>query len=279
MIEKKKTDKEGPKIARKKKLTPVVNEAKKLRLAIFDLTDCEGCELELINLREKLTTIYEQTDIVNWRLASNNKDYGPFDATFIEGSPITESDIETVKLARASSKLIISLGSCADLGGIQAILNSDQWKEGIREVYGKDYKTNSKPPKPLTYYIDVDIHLPGCPVNQDELLGVLTSLVALKSPTPATYPVCLECKERENDCLLLAGQPCLGPITKGGCQAICPSRGLRCWGCFGLLPGGNPKAIKKMFEKKFGKEKTKKIMEVFYSHQVDYIELFQGEDK
>ena len=123
---------------------------KKLKIAIFDLTDCEGCELELINLREKLAKVAEQTDIANWRFASHNHDLGPFDITFIEGSPITEGDIEAVKQARAASRLVVALGSCADLGGLQASLGAKAWTQGLKEVYGEKYQTKSKPPKPLS---------------------------------------------------------------------------------------------------------------------------------
>ena len=66
---------------------------KKLKIAIFDMTDCEGCELEFINLREKLARLADSADFANWRLASDNHNPGPFDVTFIEGTPITEEDI------------------------------------------------------------------------------------------------------------------------------------------------------------------------------------------
>jgi sulfhydrogenase subunit delta len=243
----------------------------KLRIAIFDLTDCEGCELQLINLREKLALVNEQTEIANWRLASENKNRGPFDVTFIEGSPITDVDIELVKQARANSKLIITLGSCAALGGVQSSIN---WAKELSNVYGKDYKTKSKPPKPVGYYVNVDLHLPGCPVNTEEIADFISAILINKKPTEARYPVCLECKSNENNCLLLEGQPCLGPITKGGCNAACPDRGLRCWGCFGALRGGNAKALKNLFDKKFGEERTKQLLEIFYSNQNEFKELY-----
>ena len=246
----------------------------KLKIAIFDMTDCEGCELEFINLREKLTSIAEQTDIANWRLGSTNNDPGPFDVTFIEGTPITEADIEMVKQARAASRIIVSLGSCADLGGVQSWIGEAGWKKGVKLVYGENYKTNSKAPKPISYYIDVDVHLPGCPVNQNELAEFLGALLAGRMPTEARFPVCLECKARENECLLIAGEACLGPVTKGGCEAACPSRGLRCWGCFGALRGGNTKAMKKILTEKFGKVRAEQLLATFYSQQDEYKELY-----
>jgi len=245
----------------------------KPRIAIFDLTDCEGCELEFINLREKLTETLGQVDVANWRLGSTNTDSGPYDVTFIEGTPITEDDIATVKQARAVSRLVVSLGSCADLGGVQSWLGVSARKEGLKLVYGEKYKSSGMAPKPISYYIDVDIHLPGCPINPNELADLLGALLAGRMPTEARFPVCLECKARENECLLLAGQACLGPVTKGGCEAACPSKGLRCWGCFGALRGGNLKAMQKLLNEKFGKERTNQLLAIFYSQQDEYKEL------
>jgi sulfhydrogenase subunit delta len=247
------------------------------KVAIFDLTDCEGCELEFINMREKLTALIGQVEFANWRLGSNNINTGPFDVTFIEGTPISDADIQLVKQARAVSRVVISLGSCADLGGIQSSIGKSGWKEGIKLVYGEKYKTTSRPPKPLSYYIDVDFRLPGCPVNTTELEGVLGALLAGKMPTEKRSPVCLECKAKENSCLLLEGEPCLGPVTKGGCDALCPSKGLRCWGCFGALRGGNQQSLKKMLDAKHGKARTEQVFEAFMSQQDEFKEMYPRE--
>jgi coenzyme F420-reducing hydrogenase gamma subunit len=250
---------------------------KKLKIAVFDMTDCEGCEVVMVGLREKLVHLAGQTIIANWRLASHNTNSGSFDITFIEGSPISETDIEAVKQIRAASKIVIALGSCAVMGGVQAALGPKEWQKSLAEVYGKDYKTKSKSPKPLSYYIDVDYAIPGCPVDASELADFIAAVLANRKPTEIRYPVCLECKARENECLLLEGQPCLGPVTKGGCEAACPSRGLRCWGCFGALRGGNQKALKNNFEKKFGKERTEQLLGAFFTEQTEYKELYPKE--
>ena len=253
------------------------NLKKKLKVAIFDMTDCEGCELTFINLREKLNKLTEYVDFANWRLASSNQNPGPFDITFIEGTPITSSDIELAKQARAVSKIVISFGSCADLGGVQSLIGKTGWENGLPLVYGEKYKTNSKAPKPLSYYIEVDFKLPGCPVSESELESVLGALIVGKNPKEKRFPVCFECKADENTCLLLEGEPCLGPVTKGGCGAACPSKGLRCWGCFGALRGGNQKALKKMLDAKYGKARTEQLFEAFMSQQNEFKEMYPKE--
>ena len=218
---------------------------KPLKLAIFDLTDCEGCELQFLALREKLAESGHDFAIENWRLGSAHRNPGPFDVTFIEGSPITEADIETVKQARRLSQTIITLGTCADLGGVQAMLPEVTRARGLADIYGKKYKTTTKPPKPVSYYIDVDIHLPGCPVNPAELEKLLECLAVGKKFKPSSKTVCFDCKARGNACLFLDEGFCLGPVTKGGCGAPCPAAGLRCYGCFGPIPDANLAALEK----------------------------------
>jgi len=37
--------------------------------------------------------------------------------------------------------------------------------------------------------------------------------------------------------LLVQGLVCLGPVTRGGCNALCVQRRMPCTGCFGALDG------------------------------------------
>lgn len=249
---------------------------KKPKIAIFDLTDCEGCELQFLALREELAREGHDFEITNWRLAGEPESTGPFDVTFIEGSPMTDHDIEVVKQARKVSQKIISLGVCASLGGVQASLKSSSRKNSIADVYNQKYQAKGRAPKPLSYYIDVDIELPGCPVNTQELKKLLSDLLIGKKFVPAYFPVCLECKENQAECLFLEEGFCLGPVTKGGCGAICPSRGLRCYGCFGPLPGTNLRALKKAA--KIEKGQLEKKIELFFSETNEYKE-YKIEDK
>jgi sulfhydrogenase subunit delta len=243
----------------------------KLKLAIFDLTDCEGCELQFLALREKLAEAGHDLFIANWRLVTAHNEPGPYDITFIEGSPITETDIEIVKQARRVSKKIISLGTCANLGGIQASLPASQRSKNLKDIYGAKYIEKTKAPKPLSYYIDVDISLPGCPVSPIELERLLVCLFANKKFIPAYAPVCFDCKVAGNACLFLDEGFCLGPVTKGGCGAPCPKAGLRCYGCFGPINGANlaalPKAAPHLEEKNINKS-----LELFMKESDEYKE-------
>ena len=243
-----------------------------LKLAVFDLTDCEGCELQFLALREKLSALGNDFEIANWRLLSSVSNPGPFDVTFIEGSPITEVDIEIVKMARAVSKTIVTLGTCAFLGGVQAALPDNSRPKNIAKVYGSKYKTNSKPPKPVSYYIDVDINIPGCPVNPEELERLLACLFSGKEFANIKHSVCLECKAKGNTCLFLEDGFCMGPVTRGGCGAICPTNGLRCYGCFGPSDSANLKALKNVAGKYIDEKYLDNNIELYFKNSDEYKE-------
>jgi sulfhydrogenase subunit delta len=64
------------------------------------------------------------------------------------------------------------------------------------------------------------------------------------NPEIPDYPVCAECKIKENVCLFDMGQTCLGPVVRAGCGAICPSNGVGCEGCRGIIRHANQNAMK-----------------------------------
>ncbi len=80
-------------------------------------------------------------------------------------------------------------------------------------------------------------------MSMPEFLKVLKSLLAGQDPIKPDTAVCVECKLKENECVFDKGMVCLGPITKSGCDAICPSFGQFCTGCRGLISNPNKNAM------------------------------------
>ena len=79
----------------------------------------------------------------------------------------------------------------------------------------------------------------GCPIDRNEFLKVVQDFIVGKIPREVEQPVCIECREKENKCLLQHGEQCMGPVTHGGCDAVCPSSSIACTGCRGPLPDSN----------------------------------------
>jgi coenzyme F420-reducing hydrogenase gamma subunit len=107
-------------------------------------------------------------------------------------------------------------------------------------VYGAGSGFESFPPAPFRNFVSVDFSITGCPPEKPDLLALLGALLAGTLPPVPCYPVCTECRSRENLCLLLErNQLCLGPIIQGGCNARCPATGIPCEGCRGPVPEAN----------------------------------------
>ncbi len=242
----------------------------KPKVAIFEFTDCEGCEVALVSLREKILTLEKRINIVNWRLGQEDNKPGPYDVTIIEGTPITQHEVDTLKKLREESGILIGLGACACLGGIPGIMNKDKRKKWYKKIYGDKYKPRGIDALPLSAHVQVDFLIHGCPVNGDELVRILEELLSGKTPKYRGYSVCFECKQAGNDCRLLDKKPCLGPITQGGCDAICVSSGSPCYGCFGPREGAEVRNLLKILNDITDKKEIERYFSMFLKKREEY---------
>ncbi len=118
-------------------------------------------------------------------------------------------------------------------------------------------------PYSLNEVIDVDFYVPGCPPTSKIFLEAVNTLLSGKIPEKgyvfgSRKSLCAECPLNEtkpekikikefkrpyeivldpNKCYLAQGVVCLGPVTRGGCEALCIKGGMPCTGCFGPLDG------------------------------------------
>ncbi len=111
----------------------------------------------------------------------------------------------------------------------------------------------------LDQVIDVDYYLPGCAPTPALFLKAVTALLEGALPPKGSVlapdvALCDECPRRDSkpeklaladfkrvtevvlkqdECLLAQGVLCLGPATRGGCEALCVQGNMPCTGCFG----------------------------------------------
>ncbi len=111
----------------------------------------------------------------------------------------------------------------------------------------------------LDQVVDVDYYLPGCPPTpkllKEALLALLSGAVPPKGSVLAPdIALCDECPRKESKptdlkftefkrphwtiidpeiCMLAQGVVCMGPATRGGCEAVCTKGNMPCTGCFG----------------------------------------------
>jgi len=211
----------------------------KPRVAFFDFASCEGCQLQVINLEEDLLQLLESIDVVSFREAT--KDHSDdYQLAFVEGSVTRRSDEDRLKKIRSNAKILVALGSCATLGGINCIKNFLPEEYVRKFVYGnKAPQYETYPARPLKAVVPVDFEIPGCPINRKEFAAVVKALLLGKRPQLPNFPVCVECKMVENKCVFDKGMTCMGPVTRAGCGACCVTEGSFCWGCRGLVDDPN----------------------------------------
>ncbi|MDK2781184.1 MAG: sulfhydrogenase subunit delta [Archaeoglobi archaeon] len=247
----------------------------KLKVGIFGFTGCAGCQLMILNLEDELLDIFKRLDVCAFPLASSEMRDETLDVAFVEGSITTEEQRRELEEIRERSKILVAIGNCATLGGVQAIPSGLKTpEERLREVYG-EVLWKIEDSKPLSEFVKVDAELFGCPIEKEEFVELLRYLLRGYLPPARDYPVCLECKFRDNECLLLKGEICLGALTVGGCKARCPSLKVPCLGCRGVLKDeARIKSAVKLFEEcGVAPEDVKRVLRIFSANYPDVMEV------
>jgi F420-non-reducing hydrogenase small subunit len=108
----------------------------------------------------------------------------------------------------------------------------------------------------LEDFVPVDYFLPGCPPTPEWILKAVEAIASGNLPPRGAVlaldkTVCDTCPRQKTDkkvkefrrhheiipdperCLLEQGIICMGPATRGGCGALCPSANMPCRGCYG----------------------------------------------
>lgn len=222
---------------------------KKPRVGIFSITSCAGCQFTILFLRDVLMDLFDSLDIINFPMLKSKNEEGPFDVSFIEGTVVREEEIEYITEIREKSNVVVALGTCATYGGVPCIKDFGYEADLPEEFCPQLPYLHSVKASGIRQYIRVDYYLRGCPPVKEEIVQLVKDLlVGKKRPEEPNFPVCMECRRLENPCLLQQDIFCMGPVTHGGCDALCPSNGISCYGCRGPLEDANIEAIVDLFE-------------------------------
>ncbi len=222
----------------------------KLKVGVYGLTGCAGCQLSMLFNEDEILDIFSVIDINAFPFIKGQNLDEEFDIAFVEGLVASNDDIRILKKIREKAKKIVALGACAHTGCIPAYRNFTNKENYEHLLYKKNQDIDDVDPTPIDAHVEIDYTIPGCPPNRKQILNFIKELVAGKEPIPYERPVCVECRENGNKCLLLQGKPCMGSITAGGCDSICTNSGFECWGCRGPSEQPNYKAFVNMMRKK-----------------------------
>jgi sulfhydrogenase subunit delta len=222
---------------------------KKPRVAVHKFSSCDGCQMQILNMEEDLLTIAGRIDIVNFIEASSVLQGGPYDISFVEGSVSTPEEVARIKAIRAASKTLVAIGACATAGGIQALRNWGKLDDFVNAVYPSPQFIDALPTSTaFKEHVPVDAELYGCPPDQGQVKQVIKDLLLGVKPRVPTESVCMQCKRAGHVCVLVAkDMPCMGPMTRMGCGALCPGQERDCYACFGPQGSGNPTALGRRF--------------------------------
>lgn len=221
----------------------------KPRVAVHKFSSCDGCQLAFLNMGPDLFRLADHVELLHFAEAGPLAPDAEVDLAFIEGSIATTGDVERIRRIRAHSKTVVAIGACATAGGVQALRNGPHSAHWLASLYPHPEQLDSLPAStPISAHVKVDYELYGCPVTSKQVLAVVHSLLLGVAPHVVSEKVCVECKRRGLPCVQVSkGIPCMGPVTQGGCGALCPGLGRDCYGCFGPADLVNTDALISQF--------------------------------
>ena len=248
----------------------------RLKVGIFGITGCAGCQLSVLFNEELLLDLIRLLDlhVQVFPVVKGSHQEQKFDLVFMEGLVASPRDLCLLKQVRSSADKLVALGACAHTGCVPAYRRFTL-PENYRHLLGeKAADIQDVEPSPLDAHVEVDYTIPGCPPNKREILEFIKAVAMGKQPRPYTSPVCVECRRNGNYCLLELGKPCLGPITLGGCDAVCLNGGFECWGCRGHTDDTNlPAFVDLLRSKGFSQEFILERMRTFVGLKIPALEL------
>lgn len=219
------------------------------RVVVIGLASDFGCQVQMTNMEDHLLEVLGTIDLSYWQLASSGHMPSEFDVAIVEGAVTTVEHVELLKSVRHQASVVIAIGACAVTGGIPGLASSGRLEDHVNAVYGADSRVVARgrvEPLAVGSVIDVDYHVPGCPIQPHEFVAALQRALMGLADRPPREPMCAACKMAENSCFFDRGVVCLGLVTRTGCGAKCVTLGLPCAGCRGIAEDANLAAAERL---------------------------------
>jgi F420-non-reducing hydrogenase small subunit len=207
----------------------------KLKLGLYWAASCGGCDIAIVELREKILILDEVADILFWPVAMDYKvkdveamPDGHMDVLLFSGAIRTGENEEMAHLLRRKSKVFVAFGSCAHEGCIPGLANLFDRRSIFERVYldapsvdnpeGVLPQTSTEMPegevtipyfyntvKTLDQVEDVDYYIPGCPPQAPQIWAVIEAILSGNLPPKGSVvgatekTVCDECKHTREE--------------------------------------------------------------------------------
>jgi F420-non-reducing hydrogenase small subunit len=207
----------------------------KLKLGLYWAASCGGCEIAVVELREKILDLDAAADIVFWPVAvdAKYKDVeampdGYMDVCLFNGAIRTSENEHMAHLLRRKAKVLVAFGSCAGEGCIPGLANLFDRQSIFERVYLEVPSVENPQgivPQPVTqvpegeieiprFYNtvktlaqveDVDYFVPGCPPQAPQIWAVIEAILSGNLPPKGSVvgatekTVCDECKHKREE--------------------------------------------------------------------------------
>ncbi len=148
------------------------------------LAGCAGCHMSLLDMDERIVQIVELADLRATPITDlKEPDKEGVDVGILEGGVNNTANEEVAQRMRKRCSLLVAFGDCAVFGGVPAMRNFFTLEESLRRAYVETESTDAEgkiPDDPelcvptrvraLSEVVPVDIFLPGCPPDADQIL-------------------------------------------------------------------------------------------------------------
>ncbi len=156
--------------------------------------------MSILDIDDRILKLVELIDFDKSPIDDIKTFSGPVEIGLIEGGVCNEENAHVLQSFRKNCGILISVGSCAIMGGIPSMRNNIPLQECVDEAYrngptvfNESGKIPSDPELPLLLnkvyplheVVKIDYHLPGCPPPAD---AIWEALVALLTDKPVALP-------------------------------------------------------------------------------------------
>jgi F420-non-reducing hydrogenase small subunit len=207
----------------------------KLKLGLYWAASCGGCEIAIVELREKILDLDAAAEILFWPVAMDYKykdvEAMPdqhIDVCLFNGAIRNSENEHVAHLLRKKSKVFVAFGSCAHTGGIPGLANLYSRDAIFARAYlDEPSVVNDDHVLPQTSYTlpegqvniprmyntvktlaqveEVDYFVPGCPPQPPQIWNVVEAIFSGKLPPKGSIvgandkTVCDECKHTRQE--------------------------------------------------------------------------------
>lgn len=166
---------------------------KKAKLATVWLDGCSGCHMSLLDLDEDLLAVAERAEVVYGPLVDACEVPEGIDIALVEGAISSQDDLKKVRQLRSRSRTLVAFGDCAVTGNVSSMRNAIPAATLLQRIYVEGVDASPQIPsngvpallpqaRPVHDFVQVDVHLPGCPPPPGTILTVLTDLLEGRKP-------------------------------------------------------------------------------------------------